>query len=91
MITLIAEDGRLCTPLDAVQDPDLKEFFSGNPAVIYHHPEGDHDSIPWPMLPEHKRMLASALYDDIECGTIPPDRTVILPDGTLFNIDEHCP
>lgn len=57
--------------------------------LIFRYPEGDCDSIPWPMTTkEHREHLASCLYDAFESGEI-DKRTVALPDHTPFNIDDN--
>jgi hypothetical protein len=47
----------------------------------------DVDTIAWPDY--NPKNLAGALYDAIEEGEIPDIRTVILPDGTEFDIDKN--
>lgn len=56
--------------------------------VLCVYPEGDCDSIPWPMPKKAHKNLTSALFDMRETGELPADtRSVLLPDGTLFHID----
>lgn len=59
----------------------------------------DCDTIHWPFgssglpafPPERDREnLACALFDEFEMGYL-KERTVVLPDGTAFNIDDNMP
>lgn len=62
--------------------------------LICRHPEGDCDTIPWPMVSDFRTKaeldanLRSALFDERECGNLPLDcQSVLLPDGSEFEID----
>ena len=70
-------------------DPFRKEGDTEGPSspLLFQHPGGDYDSIKWPDYdPTH---LAGALYDAREQGLIPDVSSVILPDGTTFDIDAN--
>ena len=86
-ITLIANGRSLCTPNSAIESKDLREWYDDgeDPILIFEYPSGDVDTIAWPK--PNRKNLAGALYDARETGLIPDVPTVILPDGTEFNID----
>lgn len=102
-ITLIADDGRLYTPFDAIVDPLQREWFDKpddhpcgkDPVLVVEYPSGEHDTIPWPLTPatwpltpaKWVERLRSALFDAREMGLIPDVPSVRLPDGTVFLID----
>lgn len=65
---------------------DEQELYLGDDILLYRYPEGDCDCIQWPN--PDKAKLASCLYGEFECGNL-KTRTVELPDGTTFDIDEH--
>ena len=69
-IQLVAIDGDLHYPIQL----GVKQRI-----LLCVYPEGDCDTIKWPN-PDMKN-LASALFDDRECGFI-GDVEVLLPDGT---------
>lgn len=83
-IRLIADGGHLCFPTSDDGEPSL---------LMYRYSAGDIDLIPWPLVSEYRdketleRDLASALYDERECGKIPVNAVVELPDGTVFDFD----
>jgi hypothetical protein len=56
--------------------------------LLVRYPEGDCDSIVWPFGDNDRRNLASALFDAYETGDL-AERTVLLPDGTEFDIDSN--
>lgn len=79
-------------------------YFAGH-IILRVYPDGDCDSVGWPFGSDYafvdpkdmpsviagdRENLAVALYDMYECGTI-KERTVALPDGTAFNIDNNMP
>jgi hypothetical protein len=80
---LIAKNGTLYYP-----ETVLDHFGEPSPIVLVIYPEGDCDFIPWPMNGKWNAELASALYDAYESGVI-SERSVELPDGSVFDIDEH--
>lgn len=86
-VTLVVENGKLHTKHSDITDSAMREFFSSDPVLVFRYPEGDGDSIPWPMKKKHRKMLASCLYDDREMGVIPYVPSVILPDGSEFFIE----
>lgn len=89
MIQLICEGSCLYTPRSAIAEPGLLEIYSGNPILMRLYDEGDCDTIKWPDYSAES--LRAALYDDRETGTIPADtKSVLLPDGKEFAIDEIC-
>lgn len=49
---------------------------------------GDCDSIHWPFGENDRENLAAALYDEFEMGNI-RHRTVVLPNGSEFDIDAN--
>lgn len=63
-------------------------LYLGDDILIVRYEEGDCDTIKWPLVkPKH---LALALFDEIECGNLDcPGYRVKLPDGMLFDIQEH--
>lgn len=74
--------------------PEPNMFNDLEQILICRHPEGDCDTIPWPMVSEFRtkerldEILRSALFDERECGTLPIDcQSVLLPDGSEFEID----
>lgn len=56
--------------------------------IVYQYPEGDADTVSWPLTDNDRKLLARALYGEYEMGNL-TERTVILPDGTDFHIDDH--
>ncbi len=90
MIQLTPKMGRLYIPNDAITDELQKKMAVGEPSLlIYEHPGGDHDTIKWPA--PNLYHLAGALYDAREMGQLPDDPEVLLPDGTVFNIELSIP
>jgi hypothetical protein len=90
-VILRAEARRLCAPLSLVA-ASLLEQFTADPILLCRYPEGDVDSISWPMPANDdannwQSMLRSALYDARETGIIPNVAAVVLPDGSEFGID----
>lgn len=86
MIQLLCEDGRLHTPRSVLSDPVLLQTFSGNPIILHLNDEGDCDTIKWPDYSADN--LRAALYGDRETGVLPSDtKSVLLPDGAVFDID----
>jgi hypothetical protein len=79
-IQLVAIEGRLYIPAHG-------ERRGVEILVCYHLNSSDVDTIAWPDY--NPKNLAGALYDAIEEGEIPDIRTVILPDGTEFDIDKN--
>jgi hypothetical protein len=90
-IQLINRDGTLYFPFGIYEkdDPSL---------LIYHYDAGDVDTCSWPMgeseyydLDKQRRILAGALYGERECNPhFPMDATILLPDGTEFDLDRWC-
>ena len=89
MVQLIAIDGSLHTSTDEICDELMANFYSGDQTVmlIYCHPDSGVDTINWPS--PNVEHLRSCLFGCRETGLLPSNcRTVTLPDGTEFNIDE---
>lgn len=57
----------------------------GQFAIIIRYPEGDIDSVPWPMSDEDRSTLSVALADAVERGALPECGSVTLPDGSVFD------
>jgi hypothetical protein len=95
MIQLIAIRGRLHIPNSAITDKLAADFYRTapcrDPIVVCNYAAGDCDTVPWPMEdPEYSmETLSKALYDSREVGLIPNDQSVLLPDGTEFEIESH--
>jgi hypothetical protein len=93
MIKLLVRHGQLYTP------PDVDVV--GEHLLVHVYPAGDCDTCAWPMtqdagassytVEKQRGILASALYDAYETGAISnyKERTVLLPDGETFNVDEE--
>jgi len=62
------------------------DLYLNGEILIYRYICGDCDAISWPN-PNPQR-LASVLFDAFECGDL-RSRTVLLPDGTEFDIDDN--
>lgn len=62
------------------------DLYLNDDILIYRYINGDCDTISWPNPKPHH--LASVLFDAFECGDL-RSRTVLLPDGTEFNIDDN--
>ncbi len=78
MIQLINDKGLLCIPADKDEDdPDL---------ILYRYSSGDCDTVNWPN--PNIKLLRGALFDAREMGVIADIPSVLLPDGTQFDIDE---
>ena len=89
MIQLVQHDGDLYTKESDIVDELLKELYKGDERCILLHryQAGDCDLMKWPNYDAD--LLRCSLYDSRETGMIPRDcKTVTLPDGTEFNIDE---
>ena len=70
-------------------DKDGTLYLTNDDILIVRYNAGDCDTIPFPLrTKEHRRNLASALFDEYECGTI-NERIVMLPNGEEFNIDDN--
>lgn len=79
-------------------------LYLGEHILIRCYPAGDCDTINWPFghrayaggpatetrIKHDRENLAVALYDAYETGLL-SERTVALPDGTAFNIDNNMP
>lgn len=64
-------------------------YLTDEDILLVRYKAGDCDTIPFPLrTKEHKKNLASALFDAYECGEI-EERTVLLPNGKTFNIDDN--
>lgn len=64
-------------------------YLTDDDILIVRYGEGDCDTIPFPLRTKKERKnLASALFDAYECGDI-NSRTVLLPNGEEFNIDDN--
>jgi hypothetical protein len=92
-IKLIAMDGRLHTPFDVASD-ELKNYWGDDDiareGLILAAMDDTEDRITarWPNY--NPKNLAITLYDARETGQIPSDtKSVLLPDGTEFEIDAH--
>lgn len=70
------------------------DLYLGDSILLVRYPEGDCDTIKWPLRQgrddedKGRHDLASALYEASECGEF-EGRTVLLPDGSKFNIDDN--
>jgi len=87
-IKLTVEDGRLHTP-HAVMTDGVRGFLIGDDVekdviLVAQYPEGDCDTVRWPKPDPFT--LRRALYDAREMGIIPDVLSVLLPDGTEFEI-----
>ena len=89
-IKLVAEDGTLHTLKSDISDKLMSEWYTGNPILLRRYESGDVDTIAWPLQGD-KCNLAVALYGAREMGMIPDVQSVILPDGTEFEIDSNLP
>jgi hypothetical protein len=92
-IKLIAMDGRLHTPFDVASN-EIKKYWGDDDiareGLILAAMDDTEDRITarWPNY--NPKNLAITLYDARETGQIPSDTTsVLLPDGTEFEIDAH--
>lgn len=61
-------------------------LFLKHDILVYRYPAGDCDTLEWPN--PNKQHLASVLFDAFESGEL-NCRTVLLPDGHEFNIDDN--
>ena len=64
------------------------DLYLGDDILLVQYMAGDCDAINWPFAAGDAARLASALYGEFECGRL-TERTVELPDGTLFDIDAN--
>lgn len=64
-----------------------KDLYLDGRILLRVYPEGDCDSICWPMKKKDKDNLAAALFDEYEMGNL-KERSVLLPNGQQFNIDD---
>ena len=92
-IKLIAMDGSLYTPFDVASD-ELKNYYGDDDiareglTLADRDETGDVITASWPDFDPID--LAKLLYGARETGQIPSDTTsVLLPDGTEFEIDAH--
>ncbi len=92
-IKLIAIDGRLYTPFDVASD-ELKKYYGDDDimreglTLASRDETGDFITARWPNY--NPKNLAITLYDARETGQIPADtKSVLLPDGSEFEIDAH--
>jgi hypothetical protein len=76
MVTLEARPG----------DFGRQDLYLNGEILLHRYPEGDCDSINWPLRDKDRDNLRATLYGEFECGNL-TERTVILPDGTKFDID----
>ena len=84
MIQLIAFDGILHANENDIVDPLQKEHADGH-TILYAGEGYDIRAIQWPR--PDLQSLTVALYDAREMGLIPDVSAVLLPDGSMFNID----
>lgn len=94
MIQLIVKRGKLHIPHAAITDRLVADFYrrasSLDPILVCHYPDGDCDTIPWPMTSgKHNKTLAGALYDSREMGLVPDESVFLLPDGKEFCIETN--
>lgn len=54
-------------------------LYYGDNLIVCRYPEGDCDTIHWPMRRKDRENLISALFDMRECGEV--ESPVVLPDG----------
>lgn len=91
-IKLIVIDGTLYTPYNVASD-ELKKYYDNDMdregLILAGRDEtGDVITARWPNY--NPKNLAITLYDARETGQIPSNTTsVLLPDGTEFEIDSH--
>lgn len=78
---LIAEDGNLYIPHEAIADPLQRAYHTENVMLLVVYDAGDCDRITWPN-PDHKNLFR-ALYDAHEMGLLPLHGKVLLPDGVI--------
>lgn len=68
-------------------------LYAGDSMLLRMYPAGDCDTCPWPMedSEDARGLLAAALYDERETNDLFTGHVyeVLLPDGTLFNIDDN--
>lgn len=73
---------------------DSGKLYAGDNVLICVYDSCDCDTIPWPLDTSFdywteetwNNALRRALFDARECGYIPDEPTVELPDGTVFTI-----
>jgi hypothetical protein len=88
----VEDQGKPLLPIMTTQlIVDSGILHAGDEILIYRYPDGDCDTIGWPLRDDQRGLLASALFDERECGTIPQVESVFLPDGEKFNIDDELP
>lgn len=87
VIQLVAENGSLCAAWGDIHGQSHQKHFDGDNAVlICRYSAGDCDSVNWPN--PNIAVLRGALYDARETGLIADVRSVLLPDGEEFFIDQ---
>jgi hypothetical protein len=85
-IRLLSIDGTLYFPYGGHTWGDLTPRADEPALLIRYYPEGDVDTIPWPMDERHTERLAIALFDQRECNAyFPGDALIELPDGSPFD------
>lgn len=92
VVQLVAEDGTLHVPFEAIVDQLQREWHSedgkGQSALLLRlYDAGDCDTIRWPLRDRDRENLKAALFDAREMGLIPDVASVLLPDGVEFIID----
>jgi hypothetical protein len=93
-IQLVDHNGTLYFPF-GIYEKDVPSM------LIYQYDAGDCDTCKWPMgcpkeasygydLDKQRRILAGALYGERECNPhFPWDATILLPDGSVFDLDQY--
>lgn len=76
-IQLVERDGDLYYPPNPAREYRPNEYL----ILVHRYPEGDCDTITWPLGRRDSVNLPRCLFDDRECGII-NDQEVLLPDGT---------
>jgi hypothetical protein len=84
-VTLLVQDGCLHTSVADITDGLQKEFADGNPLLVAGWGESA-CTIKWPLF--NQTRLREALFDAREMGMIADVRSVVLPDGRTFQIDQ---
>lgn len=86
-LQLIASHGSLEVAFEDIHHLEHREHFDGDDALlILRYPAGDCDTVRWPN--PNIQLLRGALYDARETGLIADVKSVLLPDGSEFFIDE---
>lgn len=86
-VILTVISGSLCTPVEAITNKELREFFKGDDPILCDRDEtGDVITASWP-IEDGGKNLRILLFGAREQGLIPDVKSVLLPDGSEFVID----